>query len=154
MEVLLKRVAPRPSYTIGRLAVNGGRFCDTCEDQDRGLYQGMELAEIKRIKVPGETAIPKGRYRIDMETVSPKYSKVEFYVNLCGGRLPRLVGVPGFEGVLIHAGNTAKDSGGCILVGENREVGKVLNSRATLSRLYAEMRAAHERGEEIWITIE
>lgn len=154
MELFLKRIAPRPTYTIGRISINAEpRFCDTVEDRDRGLTQKMTPQEIKLRKVPGETAIPKGRYRIDMETVSQKYVTVEFYQKLCGGKVPRLVNVPGFSGVLIHAGNTAEDSAGCVLVGENKVVGKVLNSRATLTRLYARMKSAHDAGEEIYITI-
>lgn len=153
MEITVKRIAPRPTYTIGRLAVNAVLFCDSLEDPDRGLKSSMPLEEIKARKVPGETAIPKGRYRVDMDTVSPRFSKSEFYQKLCGGRVPRLVGVPGFSGVLIHAGNTAKDTEGCIVVGDNTIVGKVVNSRYRLAALYAKMEAAHKAGEEIWITI-
>ena len=154
MEILLKRIARRPTYTIGRLAVNGSRFCDSLEDPDRGLRQDMSLAEIQVIKKPGETAIPVGRYRVDMETYSQRFGRSQFYQNLCGGRVPRLVGVPGFSGVLIHAGNTAKDTEGCILVGQNEVVGQVVNSRVALSALYHQMKQAHAAGEEIWITIE
>lgn len=154
MELTLKRVAPRATYTIGRLFVNNIRFCDTVEDADRGLSQDMSPAEIATVKVYGETAIPKGRYRIDMETVSAKYGENSFYKRVCGGRVPRLMNVPGFQGVLIHAGNTALDSYGCIIVGENKAVGKVLNSRVTCEALYKTMQTAHAAGEEIWITIE
>lgn len=154
MELLVKRRARREAYTIGSLLVNGARFSDTIEDKDRGLRQDMSLAEIASVKIYAQTAIPIGRYRIDMDTVSLKYSKVEFYQKLCEGKLPRLMNVPGFQGVLIHAGNTAEDSAGCLIVGENKAVGKVLDSRATLSRLYPLMKAAHDAGEEIWITIE
>ena len=154
MEIVLKRVAPRETYTIGHIYVNDVRFCDAVEDRDRGLRQGMSPAQISAVKVPGQTAIPKGRYRIDMETYSSRYGGVPFYKELCGGRVPRLVNVPGYAGVLIHAGNSAEDSAGCIIVGENKAVGKVLNSRATLTRLYKEMATAHAAGEEIFITIE
>lgn len=154
MEVKLKRIARKPTYTIGRVFVNGARFCDSVEDRDRGLQQSMTPAEIVSIKVPGETAIPAGRYRIDMDTYSSRYGGVQFYKDLCGGCLPRLVNVPGYAGVLIHAGNTAADSAGCIIVGENKAVGMVLNSRVTLTKLYNAMKAAHAAGEEIWITIE
>lgn len=50
-------------------------------------------------------------------------------------KLPLLLNVPDRQGILIHAGNTSKDTAGCVLIGENKEVGKVLNSRATLTRL-------------------
>lgn len=154
MELLLVRHSKRETYTIGRLLIDGVRFCDTLEDKDRELVQGMSPAYIKSLKVYGETAIPKGRYRIDMDTVSGKYAGIEWYKTLCGGRLPRLVSVPGFEGILIHPGNTALDCLGCILVGENKEKGKVLNSRVTFARLYAVLKKAHESHEQIYITIQ
>lgn len=150
MELRLKRIAKRPTYTIGRLYIDGVRFCDTIEDRDRNLAQGTSLAYIKRIKVPGETAIPTGRYRVTLGVRSPKFAQRKAY-SFCQGYLPRLINVPGFEGILIHIGNTARDSEGCILVGENREVGKVLNSTATFRRLYDTLKSA--KGN-IYITIE
>lgn len=117
MRLRLKRIAKRPEYTIGKLYVDGNYFCDTLEDTDRGLRQDMPLEEIKRIKVMSRTAIPAGRYDITV-TYSPKFAR----------QLPRLKNVPGFEGILIHRGNTPQDSSGCILPGENRVVGKVINS--------------------------
>lgn len=150
MELRLKRIARKASYTIGRLYVDGQRFCDTIEDKDRGLRQDMARAAIKRIKVQGETAIPTGRYRVTLGVKSPKMSQKKAY-EFCDGYVPRLINVPGFDGILIHIGNTARDSEGCILVGENREVGKVLNSTATFRRLYARLRDA--KGD-IYITIE
>ena len=150
MELKLKRIARKASYTIGRLYVDGQRFCDTIEDCDRSLRQDMARAAIKRIKVPGETAIPTGRYRVTLGVRSPRMSQKKAY-EFCDGYVPRLINVPGFDGILIHIGNTARDSEGCILVGENREVGKVLNSTATFKRLYARLREA--KGD-IYITIE
>ena len=150
MELKLKRIARKASYTIGRLYVDGQRFCDTIEDCDRSLRQDMARAAIKRIKVPGETAIPTGRYRVTLGVRSPRMSQKMAY-EFCDGYVPRLINVPGFDGILIHIGNTARDSEGCILVGENREVGKVLNSTATFKRLYARLREA--KGD-IYITIE
>lgn len=150
MELRLKRIARKASYTIGRLYIDGVRFCDTIEDKDRGLRQDMARAAIKRIKVKGETAIPTGRYRVTLGVKSPKMSQKKAY-EFCDGYVPRLINVPSFDGILIHIGNTARDSEGCILVGENREVGKVLNSTATFKRLYARLREA--KGD-IYITIE
>lgn len=113
----LKRIARKDSYTIGKLFVNGQYFCDTLEDKDRGLYQGQLINDIKRVKVMHQTAIPTGTYKV-IVNMSPSKKRL----------LPRLLNVPGYEGILIHRGNTAKDSSGCILVGENKEVGKVINS--------------------------
>ena len=89
-----------------------------------------------------------------MNIVSPRFSKKSFYVQNCaGGRLPRLMNVPGFDGILIHIGNTAADSSGCILVGKNSQVGKVLNSTATFKRLYSILDKANRAGDKIKITI-
>lgn len=150
MELRLRRIAKKTTYTIGRLYIDGVRFCDTIEDRDRGLRQDMARAAIKRIKVQGETAIPAGRYKVTLGVKSPKMSQKKAY-EFCGGYVPRLVNVPGFDGILIHIGNTARDSEGCILVGENKEVGKVLNSTATFRSLYARLKEA--KGD-IYITIE
>lgn len=143
MQILIQRHALKEGYTIGRMEINGKYFCDTLEDTDRGLRESMTEAEIAALKVKGATAIPTGTYRIDMQTRSPRFGRV----------LPRLVSVKGYAGVLIHSGNTAADTEGCILVGENRERGKVLNSRATLERLLVFLRAAQAEGEKIELTI-
>ena len=87
----------------------------------------MSLEEIKKKKVYGETAIPTGTYKVDVNTISPKF-KSRTWAKPYGGKLPRLIDVPGYEGVLIHAGNKAEDSLGCVLVGENKVVGQVINS--------------------------
>ena len=150
MELRLKRIAKRETYTIGRLYVDGVRFCDTIEDKDRGLRQDLPLSVNTKRKVKNETAIPVGKYRVTLGIKSPRLSKNKNY-DFCGGCVPRLINVPAFDGILIHIGNTAKDSAGCILVGENKEVGKVLNSTQTFHRLYDVLRKA--KGE-IYITIE
>lgn len=124
MRLELKRIAKRPTYTIGRLYIDGQYFCDTCEDCDRGLRDDMPLEYIKHAKVYGITAIPTGTYKVSI-TYSQKFKK----------NLPLIHNVKGFEGIRIHSGNTADDSLGCVLVGENKAVGKVLNSRATMDRL-------------------
>lgn len=153
MKLKLERRFPRDRYTIGKLYIDGKSFCDTLEDTDRGLTSSMSDAQIRGMKIKGETAIPTGRYLVDMKTVSPRFGGRAQY-QFCKGRLPRLCNTPGYQGVLIHIGNTAKDTDGCILVGENKEKGKVLNSTATFRKLYPILKAADERGEQIYITIE
>ena len=143
MQILIQRHALKAGYTIGRMEINGRYFCDTLEDTDRGLSDEMSEDEIAALKVKDATASPTGTYRIDMQTRSPRFGRV----------LPRLISVKGYAGVLIHSGNTAADTEGCILVGENRERGKVLNSRATLESLLVFLRAAQAEGEEIELTI-
>lgn len=152
MKLELKRRFKGPKYTIGSLFINGAYECDTIEDVDRGLTDSMSVEEIKAKKVYGETAIPTGTYKIDMNTVSPKF-KDRSWAKFCGGKLPRLLDVKGYEGVLIHVGNKAEDSLGCILVGDNKIKGQVINSTATFQELYGELLKAKVKGEEITIEI-
>lgn len=153
MKLTLKRIARKEGYTIGRLYIddNPKPFCDTLEDTERGLEQAMPLDMIKRIKVKGETAIPTGTYELSMRHISPKYSRKKAFA-FTGGVMPRLLNVPGYEGVLIHSGNTAADSEGCILVGENKAVGKVLNSMATFKALWSVLN--QRKSEPITITVQ
>lgn len=143
MDLVLKRIAKKETYTIGRLYLNGEYVCDTLEDRDRGLdNDNMSIAEIKAIKVPGETAIPTGKYEVSL-TYSQRFKR----------KMPLLSGVKGFDGIRIHSGNTHKDTEGCILVGRNKEVGKVLDSRYTYNNMYKKLEAAAKRGEYITISI-
>lgn len=136
MEIAVERRAKKAEYTIGRMYLNGERFCDTLEDAVR------MIAPNGAGKIKGKTAIPAGRYFVTM-TMSPKFKRV----------LPLLHKVPHFDGVRIHRGNTAKDTEGCILVGENKAVGKVLNSRQYEERLVELLLTAQAAGDEIWIDI-
>ena len=132
MKLILIRIARKAEYTIGRLEdENGKKLCDTLEPIWRN-YDGGEL------KIPKKSAIPEGTYRV-VTTYSLRFRKY----------LPLLVGVPGFEGVRIHAGNTSRDTEGCILVGQNLQVGKVLWSRITLEKLMKLI----ENEKEIYLTI-
>lgn len=152
MELLIKRIFKGPLYTIGHLYVNGDYKCDTLEDTDRNLFQTQSLLEIQNKKIYGQTAIPYGTYKIDINTVSPKF-KDRIWAQFCEGKLPRLIDVKGFEGVLIHVGNTYKDTLGCILVGENKLKGQLINSTVTFQNLYAEMIEAKLKGENIELII-
>ena len=141
MELYLKRIARRDTYTIGKLYIDGVYFCDTIEDRDRGMRQDAAYAANKRLKVQHETAIPTGRYQVTLGVQSQRFKDKKAYA-FCKGYLPRLLNVPCFDGVLIHIGNTAKDSSGCILVGENKIKGQVINSTQTFTRLYSRLREA------------
>lgn len=135
MELKVERKWPKDTYTVGRLYVDGKLFCNTLEDRVRDLNTEE--------KIYGWTAIPAGRYRVIFNW-SPKF----------GRNLPRLLNVPHFEGILIHPGNTAADSAGCILVGKNSAVGRLSESRDTSDRLNVLIEDAQRRGEDIFITVE
>lgn len=151
MELILERIAKRKTYTIGRLYIRqqvmdeylpgyeDHYFCDTLEPTWRDYANGA-------YKVKGRSAIPEGRYAVVI-SYSPKFKQW----------LPILLGGPEFnrkwQGIRIHAGNTAKDTEGCILVGQNREVGKVLDSRKWLYELKQKIVEAKDRGEAVWITV-
>ncbi len=185
MEIILKRIAKKNTYTIGRLYVladgdvkrsvlpgekAGGKrsfqhtfdeeklsaetyFCDTLEptwrnllgvvltpDEENAKYS-RQSGKVAR-KIPGHTAIPEGTYPV-LVTFSPRFGKW----------LPYVQGVPNFEGVRIHSGNTAGDTQGCILVGENRVKGMVVNSRIWMHRLMKAIQKALGKGESVWITV-
>jgi hypothetical protein len=146
MRLILHRRFLGKEYTIGSLYIatesENEYFCDTLEDVDRGLSQSTSLEEIKRIKIPHETAIPTGEYKV-IVTLSPAKKRM----------LPRLLDVPGFSGILIHRANTKHDSSGCILVGENKVKGKVINSTGYEKRLVEILTKAQEQDEEINIEI-
>ena len=132
MKLTLTRIAKRADYTIGRLTdENGMKICDTLEPIHRD-YKGGEL------KVPRKSAVPEGTYPV-VVTKSPRFKKY----------LPLLVGVPGFEGIRIHSGNSAKDTEGCILVGDNLIKGRLVWSRKALEKLMRMM----EDEKEVSITI-
>ena len=139
MKIEVKRIAKRSTYTIGKMYIDGNYFCDTLEDVDRSINQKDSLDTIKQIKVAGATAIPTGTYKV-IVNMSPKFQR----------NLPRLIDVPGFEGILIHRGNTDKDTAGCILVGENKVVGKVINSTVYEKKL---VNILQNTKEDITITI-
>lgn len=153
MELIVDRKWKRQSYTISNLTIDGKWFCNVLEDADRGLDDSMPLAKIKELKKPSITAIPKGTYEITLDVISPRFCTKSFYKQVCNGKLPRLLNVKGFEGILIHAGNTDKDTDGCLLVGINLERGKVLKSQETFRKLYKMLSEAKLRGEYIQITI-
>lgn len=140
MDLNLKRIFRGDEYTIGHLYINGNYYCDVLEDVDRGLSSDMTEEQIKKIKVYGKTAIPTGRYKVEV-TYSPKFKRY----------LPILLNTKGFTSIRIHSGNTPEDTLGCLLVGFNKEKGKVLNSRVTSDKLTALLRNTKE---EIHITIE
>ena len=153
MKLKLDRKYKKATYSIGKLYVDGVYFCDTVEDKDRGLTDKDSLEKIKATKVYAKTAIPTGTYKISMGVVSPKFSQKPYYKSFCNGKLPRLLNVKGFDGILIHKGSNADSSAGCIIVGKNTVVGGVTNSQFYFEKLYKVLAEAQLRGEQIEIEI-
>jgi len=141
MELILKRTRKGQGYTEGELYVMCAPkfvpefFCNTIEPEWRNLRHGGE-------KVMGRTAIPEGRYRIELDA-SPKWRRL----------MPYLVNVPGFTGVQIHPGNSSADTEGCILVGEKIQADMIISSRTHFTDLYNMIEAAVLEGELVTITI-
>lgn len=142
MEITVKRRYRASDYTIGTMYIDGVRFCDTLEDTDRDYNRNGSLDDPGEGKVMHRTAIPYGTYRVTLRR-SPRF----------GRDLPYLHDVPGFEGILIHRGNTPADTSGCILVGENKAKGQVLNSTPYEIELIRRLREAATKGEEVNIRI-
>lgn len=139
MKLTLKRIALRPTYTIGKLYIDDVYFCDTIEDTVRDINKNGKFDNGEK-KIHSKTAIPYGIYEIKW-TYSPRFKKYT----------PQLMNVPSFEGIRIHAGNTSADTEGCLILGKNKQVGKVLNSRATINKFYQIIKNACSNGK---VTIE
>ena len=154
MEISVCRKWKKQEYCISDIYINDEWVCNGLEDTDRGLDDNMPDWMIRNKKIPTRTAIPTGRYRVNMDTVSPKFSRYPFYMQVCQGKLPRLENVKGFSGILIHCGSDQTMTDGCLLVGFNRTKGKLTDCKEVFQKLYGQMIAAHRRGEEIWIEIE
>lgn len=134
MKLKLIRKYCNEKYTIGKFYIDEVYFCDTLEDTVRDLT--------KENKVYAQTAIPSGVYKV-VVTMSNKFKRL----------LPLLLNVPYFTGIRIHRGNTANDSAGCILLGENKIKGKVINSSKYEIDLTNKLISAQNNKEEITIEI-
>jgi hypothetical protein len=133
MKLTLYRTEHTADSTIGRLSIDGAPFCYTLEDIERPAGAP---------KVFGQTAIPPGLYQVII-THSPHF----------GRELPLLVNVPGFDGVRIHPGNTAKDTEGCILVGMDKLADSIGHSRVAFDALFPKLQAAINAGEGVVIEV-
>ena len=130
MKIIVKRLHKTSNSTIGELSINGKFECYTLEDVER------------ESKIYGKTAIPKGTYEIVM-SMSNRFKIV----------LPLLLKVPNFEGVRIHAGNYAKDTEGCILLGQTRSIDFIGNSKKAVSNFLPKLKNALDNGK-VYLTIE
>jgi len=143
MELLLDRDVRTTSSTTGKLYVDGQFHSFVLEDEDRGLKESMSLAEIAERKIHGKTCIPEGRYPVIINQ-SPRFKRL----------LPRLLNVPGYDGVLIHPGNTEVDTEGCILPGYARFADGVTSSRVAFNALFEKIKKAIDTGDKVFITIQ
>lgn len=135
MELKLIRKNNTRDYCEGRLYIDGSYYCDTLEDTCRVIRNFRD-------KIVGRTAIPTGRYKVCW-TKSPKFRRY----------LPEIFEVPWFSGIRIHAGNSAEDTRGCILVGRKHHDGYLTASKATLEQLCMKISSAIVRGEPVSIEV-
>ena len=156
MELVVDRKWKKQSYTISNLTIDGKWFCNVLEDKDRNLDSSMSVAKIRELKKPSITAIPRGTYEITLDVISPKYSTNSFYKQVCNGKVPRLLNVKGFEGILIHVGDGPRGadlSSGCLLCGYNKVKGQLRDGKEVFKKLYSLLKEAKSRGEKLTITI-
>ena len=142
MELRLERKYRSNNYCIDKLYINGKYFSDALEDPDRGLTDSMNLEEIKKVKIKGNTCIPYGTYNVTI-TYSPRFKK----------NLPLLNNVKGFDGIRIHSGNTPQDTEGCLLLGLNKVKGRVVDSKVTVNKFIDIIQKALNKGEKVTIEI-
>lgn len=138
MKLKLQRIYFAPTYTIGKLSIDGVHFCDVLEDVNRDKNHDGDLTDPGEGKVFGETCIPFGTYKVTI-TMSQRFGRL----------LPLLNNVPGFDGIRIHPGNTAIDTHGCLLVGVNDKKGRVSDSKATFEKLFEKLKDAKDIAIEI-----
>ena len=156
MELTVDRKWKKQSYTISNLTIDGKWFCNVLEDKDRNLDSSMSIAKIRELKKPSITAIPRGTYEITLDVISPKYCTNSFYKQVCNGKVPRLLNVKGFEGILIHVGDGPRGadlSSGCLLCGYNKVKGQLRDGKEVFKKLYSLLKEAKSRGEKITIKI-
>lgn len=145
MKLRIDRLFLEDEYTEGQMFIDGVYFCDTLEDKTRDYNKDGDLDEPGEKKVYGETSIPFGTYKVIM-SYSHRFKK----------EMPELLNVTGFDGIRIHAGNTPKDTLGCILVGRatNEGDGTIIRSREFTAKLYEIINDAIKKGEDVTITIQ
>lgn len=146
--IILNRTEIKSTYTIGELMIDGQFFCHILEDPVRDINKNGKF-DGGEVKIKGNTAIPYGKYKIDMNTVSPRFRNASWAVPY-DGKVPRLIGVNSFEGVLIHPGNTTRDTEGCLLPGV-KSGSSVIKSQDTFHKLMEKLKSMNT--SDLWIDI-
>lgn len=142
MKLTLKRKTFKDTFTLGELFIDNVFFCYTVEDKVRDLKdlnKDNDFDDANEGKVYGETAILPGTYKV-IVSMSNRFKKL----------MPEILGVKGFAGIRIHAGNTALDSHGCIIVGMEKTSNGVGMSRIAFTKLMGKLK----NQRDITITIE
>ncbi len=137
----LRRIFYAPTYTIGKLYVNGQYWCDTLEDRCRDDNKNGKF-DNGEAKIMHKTAILQGTYDV-IVNMSPRFKRM----------LPRLLNVPNFDGILIHNGTDENSTSGCIIVGENKVKGKVINSTFWMNKLTDYLLDEQKKGVKIKIKV-
>ena len=138
MEITVKRMKFYKEGTIGQMYLDGEFFCFTLED----VVREVPGEPVEKWKVPGETAIPTGKYQVVLQN-SPHF----------GHDTPTLLKVPGFDYIRIHSGNTDKDTEGCLILGyRTTETGKIAygSTRPAVRDLKEKLKGATG---EVWLSI-
>lgn len=145
VDYFLNRIAKKTKYTIGKLFEGEAYFCDTLEDPVRelkDLNHDGDFNDSGEGKIHGQTAIPAGTYEIKM-TYSERFQKL----------MPILLDVPGYSGIRIHSGNKPEHTEGCILLGKNKIVGGLTDSRLWTNMFYDTIKGYFKSGYQVFITI-
>lgn len=135
MQLIVDRGLSGSACTIGKLYVDGVFFAYSLEDVDRKLESGGK-------KIKSQTAIPRGIYEVVID-FSNRFQKQMMHV----------LNVPQFEGIRIHAGNTAANTEGCILLGKVRSDNAVFNSRDAVNALFEKVRIALNAGQTVTLEV-
>ena len=146
MKITLQRSASNQNETVGILSIDGIPSCVTCEDEKRN------------VKLAKETRIWAGTYKLGLRTEGGHHEKYAKQFPAIHKGMLELQGVPQFQFILIHIGNTESDTDGCILVGEKIYIGEsgkmsIENSTLAYQRVYKKIIDEISSGAEVWITI-
>lgn len=144
MYINQKRYLFGDDFTLSRV-YEDGVLMKTCPYVLEDVVREVPGKPVKDWKIPRETAIPVGKYKVVID-VSQRFGK----------RMMRLLDVPGFEGIRIHAGNTSHDTEGCLLTGKERDEkhGEVSGSRIACAALFDKVDKALNKGDDVWWVVE